>query len=40
MYAQVLNLLILFVRPQSRGTISLKSSDPFDAPIIDPKQVY
>ncbi|KAF8516688.1 alcohol oxidase [Hysterangium stoloniferum] len=27
----------VLLRPQSRGSITLKSSDPFDAPLIDPK---
>ena len=27
-------------RPQSAGTVTLKSNDPFEAPVIDPKLVY
>ncbi|KAF8484414.1 hypothetical protein JB92DRAFT_3131486 [Gautieria morchelliformis] len=29
--------LVTLLRPQSRGTITLKSNDPFDAPVIDPR---
>ncbi len=31
-----LTLNSAFVRPRSRGTVRLSSSDPFDAPLIDP----
>lgn len=30
------SLLVTLARPKSRGTIRLRSSDPFDDPIIDP----
>jgi choline dehydrogenase-like flavoprotein len=32
-----LGAISLVMNPQSRGTISLRSSNPADAPIIDPK---
>jgi choline dehydrogenase-like flavoprotein len=32
-----LGAICLIMNPQSRGTITLRSSDPIDAPIIDPK---
>ncbi|KAF8527456.1 GMC oxidoreductase [Hysterangium stoloniferum] len=35
--ARVVTLLSILLRPQSWGTLTLRSSDPFDAPIIDPR---
>ena len=32
-----MTLLILSASPTSHGTITLRSADPFDSPIIDPK---
>lgn len=33
---QVMGLLPIVLRPKSRGTVRLKSNNPFDKPIIDP----
>ncbi len=35
--AEVFTMAAVMLKPQSKGTIRLKSSDPFDAPAIDPK---
>lgn len=34
---EVFSAICLVMNPQSRGTVSLKSADPREAPIIDPK---
>ncbi|KAF8523221.1 alcohol oxidase [Gautieria morchelliformis] len=33
----VVNPTVILLRPQSQGIITLKSNDPFDAPVIDPR---
>jgi choline dehydrogenase len=33
----VVTILAALLRPKSRGTIQLRSSNPYDHPLIDPK---
>lgn len=33
---ETFSILSILLHPKSRGTINLKSADPFDPPIIDP----
>ena len=35
--AQFMSLMVQACRPKSRGQVSLRSADPFDTPVIDPR---